>query len=148
MSHRDTLATSRQYCHVVANSNKGGLTGLCKTNTSVFEFFPKVLQQPGELCDGIRAIYECANGYKKCKAQRCLGFAEDSKCQSSFDCNVNFFCDTVHSSNKCRPIIANGLPCMSNDQCGKSSLCKYMKFSDREGVCTSLFSLAKGECKQ
>ena len=81
-------------------------SGICKTNTTVFDFFPRQIQYPGELCDGISAQYECRTGYKKCKANRCQGYPEGSRCLNSFDCNINFFCDSIKQT--CEPIIKNG----------------------------------------
>lgn len=105
------IATNRQYCHVVttkvsSKSAKTELSGICKMNTTGFEFFPRAVQYPGEMCDGISAVYECKTGYKKCKAHRCQGYAEGSRCSNSFDCNFNFYCDSLNQ--QCKPIIENG----------------------------------------
>lgn len=135
----NNIATNRQYCHVVSTkisskSEKTQLNGICKMNTTGFEFFPRAVQFPGEMCDGISAVYECKTGYKKCRAHRCQGYSEGSRCSNSFDCNFNFYCDSL--SQQCKPIIENGQPCWSSDQCSKNSLCKYSVVTNSQGVCT------------
>ncbi|CDW83523.1 UNKNOWN [Stylonychia lemnae] len=115
-------------------------TGICKANTSIFEYFPRLLQYPGETCDGVRAVYDCASGYRKCKAHRCLGYPAGSKCLSSFDCNPNFFCDSV--SQECKPVHQDGQKCYSSQECQKNSLCKFDSQIAQSGVCQQMFSMS------
>ena len=74
------IATNRQYCLMYQDTNTNQYSGVCKTNTSVFEYFPRLITYPGEVCDSVRSIYDCSGGYRKCAAHRCLGYPTGSKC--------------------------------------------------------------------
>eukprot|EP00347_Sterkiella_histriomuscorum_P014228 403361683 len=134
--------TNRQYCHQIQDTKKNQVTSVCKSNTSVFEYFPRLQQYPGESCDGVRAIYDCASGYKKCKAHRCLGYPTGSKCLSSFDCNPNFYCDSV--TQVCKAVTMEGGKCYSSQECEKSQLCKFDSQTAQNGICTKMFSMIRG----
>lgn len=98
---------------------------------------------PGEVCDDRRAMFSCDSGYQSCRAFRCQGYSEGSKCRSSLDCDPNHYCDS--KSKQCAQVKSDGEECLEADECLRNSGCKYSSIESPKGVCLKLFTLNSGE---
>jgi hypothetical protein len=129
----------KEYCHL---SSSSPLSGVCKSNSTRFQFYPVEVAFPGERCDPHAALYECIYGYRSCSAYRCLGFLSNERCQLHQDCNPGLYCDSILGT--CQTIKDLDNQCKDSADCGREAACIYVASTDSNGKCVQYFTYNSG----